>query len=342
MSTIRLPAEWEEQDGILMAWPHENTPWKPYLEDAGKTIAEIAAQASRHQRVLMVTTAPALAERALLRANAAMDRIAFCPVATDDIWARDFGPITVIESGHPVLLDFQFNGWGGKHPYRLDNQASAGARSHGVFGKTHLRSIHFVLEGGSIESDGRGTILTTRSCLSHPTRNPHLSGSDIEMSLRQFLGANRILWLENGFLAGDDTDGHVDMLARFAPHDTIVHVSCEDTADEHFDALAAMADEMERFRTPEGKPYRLIPLPWPSAKFDAAGQRLPASYANFLVLNGAVLVPTYSDPNDAPALEAIGHAFPGRKIIGVDCSLLIRHHGSLHCVTMQMPKGVLP
>jgi len=341
MSTIRLPAEWEEQAGVLLAWPHETTPWKPYLEEAGRTIAEIAAQVSRHARVVMLTTAPAAAERALRQANAALHRVTFCPVPTNDVWVRDFGPITVFENDRPVLLDFQFNGWGGKHPFHLDNQASAGAKQHGVFGKTHLRSVHLVLEGGSLESDGRGTILTTRSCLTHPDRNPHLSPADLEMSLRQFLGATRILWLEKGYLAGDDTDGHVDMLARFAPHDTLVHTNCDDANDEHYETLSAMTRQLEEFRTPEGKPYRLIPLPWPSAKFDAAGQRMPASYANFLVVNGAVLVPTYADPSDKPALDAVAHAFPGRRIIGVDCSLLIRHHGSLHCVTMQIPKGAL-
>lgn len=341
MHNIRLPAEWEEQDGILMAWPGAHSKWRPYLEAARKTLASIAAPISRHERVVLVTTEPTEAAGVLRAAGTLMNRIAFCPVATDDIWIRDFGPIAVTEDEHTVLLDFLFNGWGGKHAATLDNMATVAMKQHGVFGKTHLRSIRLVLEGGSIDSDGQGTILATRSCLANPNRNPHLSLADIETSLRQFLGAKRVLWLQNGYLAGDDTDGHVDMLARFAPHDALIHMSCDDTRDEHFDALAAMTEELESFRTPAGKPYRLIPLPWPSAKFDVDGQRMPASYANFLVLNGAVLVPVYSDPNDKPALDAIGEAFPGRAVIGVDCSTLIRQHGSLHCSTMQIPRGTL-
>lgn len=341
MNSIRLPAEWEAQAGVLMAWPGPDSKWKLYLEEARTTLASIAAAISRHQRLVLVSTEPTEAAVALRAAGAAMDRVTFCPVSTNDIWIRDFGPVSVIENDHPVLLDFHFNGWGEKHAFDLDNKASAAMKQHGVFGKTHLRSIRFVLEGGGIDSDGQGTLLATRSCLTNPNRNPHFAPADIEMSLRQFLGARRVLWLENGYLAGDDTDGHVDMLARFAPHDTIIHTSCDDTRDEHFDALAAMAEELEKFRTPAGAPYRLVPLPWPSAKFDPDGQRMPASYANFLVINSAVLVPTYGDPNDKPALDTLGAAFPGRAIIGIDCSTLIRQHGSLHCATMQIPKGAL-
>lgn len=342
MHTIRLPAEWEEQDGVLIAWPHAATDWKPFLTQVQETFAHLIAQATHHARVVLVTQAPDEARRFLRHTDAALDRITFVPLETNDTWARDFGPITVYENQRPVLLDFQFNGWGGKFRANLDNAISPGLKDHGVFGGNHLRPIHLILEGGAIDSDGRGTILTTRSCLANPNRNPHLSNADIEHALGQFLGAQRVLWLEDGYLAGDDTDGHVDMLARFAPHDTIVHVACDIPDDEHYHSLAAMTEELRAFRTATGAPYRLLPLPWPSARHAPDGHRLPVSYANYLILNGSVLVPTYNDPHDKAALAIIGQAYPGRRIIGIDCSNLILQHGSLHCVTMQLPKGVLP
>jgi agmatine deiminase len=211
----------------------------------------------------------------------------------------------------------------------------------GAFNSISFETIGLILEGGSIESDGKGTILTTAECLLNPNRNPHLSRQEIEEELLSLLGAEEVLWLENGYLAGDDTDSHIDTLARFAPDDTILYVACDDPDDEHFESLKAMREELETFRTRDDKPYRLLPLPWPQARHDENGQRLPATYANFLVINGAVLVPTYDDPSDATALKIIAKAFPGRKIIGIDCLPLIEQHGSLHCVTMQMPKGVL-
>jgi agmatine deiminase len=324
-----------------MAWPHEATDWKPYLPQVQKTFATIIAHASHHARVILVTNAPNEASQFLHQTEADLSRITFAPIASNDTWARDFGPITITENHHPVLLDFQFNGWGGKFKADLDNVISRLLKSHGIFGATHLRHIHLILEGGGIESDGQGSILTTRSCLANPNRNPHLSTTDVENALRQFLGATRILWLENGYLAGDDTDGHIDMLARFAPHDTIVHVACDNPDDEHYSSIGAMVEELRALRTLSGAPYRLLALPWPEAKHAADGHRIPASYANFLILNGAVLVPTYNDPRDKSALGIIAQAYPGRRIIGIDCSDLILQHGSLHCVTMQLPKGVL-
>lgn len=341
MNNIRLPAEWEEQDGVLIAWPHEATDWKPFLAQVQETFAIIIAHASRHARVILVTNAPDEARRFLHHTEALLDRITFAPVASNDTWARDFGPITICENNRPVLLDFQFNGWGGKFRSDLDNLISRQLKDHGIFGANHLRHIHLVLEGGGIESDGQGAILTTRSCLANPNRNPHLTVADVENAIHQFLGAKRVLWLENGYLAGDDTDGHVDMLARFAPHDTIVHVACDNPEDEHHAAIGAMVEELRALRTAAGAPYRLLALPWPDPKHGPDGHRLPASYANFLILNGCVLVPTYDDPRDKTALGVITQAFPGRRIVGVDCSNLILQHGSLHCVTMQLPKGVL-
>jgi len=198
-----------------------------------------------------------------------------------------------------------------------------------------------ILEGGSIESDGNGTILTTCECLFEGNRNPHLSRKEIETSLAEQLGAEHFLWLQHGFLAGDDTDSHIDTLARLCPNDVILHVTCDDPDDLHFEEFARMTEQLRSFRTKKGAPYNLVPLPWPEAIFDENGTRLPATYANFLIINNAVLVPTYRDKADTAALEAVQKVFPRHEIIGIDCLPLILQHGSLHCVTMQIPKGVL-
>jgi len=338
---LRFPAEWEEQDGVLLAWPHESTDWHPVLAMVEPVFVEIVRQISRFELVLVVAPDRQAVAAKLRQAGVAMERIRVHEIASNDTWARDFGPLTVLVDGRPLLLDFGFNGWGLKFASNLDNQISRNLHAAGAFSDLLLKTPGLILEGGSIESDGAGTILTTAECLENPNRNPHLSRQGIEAALTVLLGSDRILWLEHGYLAGDDTDSHVDTLARLCPDDTIAYVACDDTADEHYQVLKAMEEELKSFRTREGRPYRLVPLPWPKPCFDEGGERLPATYANFLVINGAVLVPTYRDANDAAALTAIGEAFPGRQIIGIDCLPLIQQHGSLHCVTMQLPKGVL-
>jgi len=336
----RFPAEWEEQDGVLLAWPHESTDWRLHLDLVEPVFTEIVREIARFERVLLVVPEESEVERLLTDAGAEMANILLYPVESNDTWARDFGPITVTEGGHPLLLDFGFNGWGLKFPADLDNLITGRLCQLGAF-RANRQIVGLVMEGGSLESDGNGTILTTAECLLSPNRNPHLSREEIEAVLARELGADRVLWLENGYLAGDDTDSHVDTLARLCPADTIVYQACDDPTDEHYEALDAMAKELDALRTGNGTPYRLLPLPWPEPRFDDDGQRLPATYANFLVINGAVLVPTYGDTNDAAALEVVRSAFPGREIIGIDCSPLILQHGSLHCVTMQLPKGTL-
>jgi agmatine deiminase len=336
----RLPAEWEEQDGVLLAWPHEGTDWRTHMDRVEPVFAEITVRISRVETVLVATPDPERVRNLAATAGAEMDNILICQVDTNDTWTRDFGPLTIESRGNPVLLDFGFNGWGLKFPANLDNQATRRLHEIGVFGTVPRRTVGLILEGGSIESDGKGTILTTAACLLEPNRNPNLSRGEIQARLKDLLGADYLLWLEHGYLAGDDTDSHVDTLARLCPDDTIAYVQCDDATDEHYPALLMMEKELQEFRTREGKQFRLVPLPWPAPRFDE-GERLPATYANFLVINGAVLVPTYRDRNDAAALEAIGAAFPGREIIGIDCLPLILQHGSLHCVTMQLPKGTL-
>ncbi|RNC67452.1 MAG: agmatine deiminase family protein [Desulfuromonadales bacterium] len=339
--TIRLPAEWEEQDAVLLAWPHEESDWLPWLPMVELVFAELVKTITRFETALVVAADGERTAAILSAVGARLDRVRIEEIPSNDTWARDFGPITVERDGRPVLLDFGFNGWGLKFAADRDNLITRRLKHLGAFGDTPSEVIGLIMEGGSIESDGKGTILTTAECLLNPNRNPHLTREELEAALGEKLGADHILWLENGFLAGDDTDSHVDTLARLAPDDTIVYLRCDDAGDEHYTALFLMEKELKNFRTRAGEPYRLIPLPWPRACHDEDGQRLPATYANFLVVNGAVLVPTYDDPGDAAALEAIGQAFPGREIVGIDCRPLILQHGSLHCVTMQLPKGTL-
>jgi agmatine deiminase len=339
---IRLPAEWEAQDGVLLAWPHKDTDWAYMLDDVRPVFAEIIRQIARFERVLLTAPFAVEARDYLAAAGVDMDKVTICEMPNNDTWARDFGPITVMFNDQPVQLDFGFNGWGLKFPANHDNLINKRLKDQGAV-RPNLKTIGLIMEGGSIECDGLGTILTTAACLLSPNRNPQLDKSEIEQALASLLGARRVLWLNHGWLAGDDTDSHVDTLARICPNNVIVYTACNDQRDEHYQELKLMEEELKAFQAPDGSHYRLIPLPWPKARFDESAHRLPATYANFLVVNGAVLVPTYQDDEKDPlALECIGQAFPGREIIGIDCVALLEQNGSLHCVTMQLPAGVLP
>lgn len=341
MTTIRLPAEWEPQDGVMLAWPHQATDWQPMLEQAEMVFAHIIREIAMQEKVVIAAPDTARVEDRLASAGVRLANVRTYQISTNDTWARDFGPVTIFVQGEATLLNFGFNGWGLKFPACLDNCVTSHLYAMGAFSGISLATMGLILEGGSIESDGNGTIMTTAECLLNPNRNPHLSRQEIEEELFALLGAERVLWLENGYLAGDDTDCHIDTLARFAPDDTILYVACDNPEDEHFESLKAMREELELLQTKDERGYRLLPLPWPRPRLDNDGQRLPATYANFLVINGAVLVPTYDDPADSVALETVQQAFPGRKVIGINCLPLIQQHGSLHCVTMQFPKGVL-
>ena len=332
----RLPAEWERLGAVLLAFPPAGSDWDPYLAEARTCVAAITAAILPRCRVVIMAE-PADAADAARACPGAI--IAAQPL--NDTWVRDYGPFTVIEGDRAVLLDFGFNGWGLKFPADQDNQATARLHAAGHLGRVERQVPGLWLEGGSIESDGAGTILTTTSCLLSPNRNPHLDRAGVEAALAIHLGAQRVLWLDHGHLAGDDTDAHVDTLARLAPDNTIAYVRCTDPTDEHHGALAAMEGELRALRTATGQPYRLVPLPWAKPAYAADGHRLPATYANVLIVNGAVLVPTYRDPVcDEAALTAIASAFPGYTITGIDCRVLIEQHGSLHCMTMQVPAEV--
>ncbi len=325
----RMPAEWEPQSMVQLTWPHEATDWAPILADITAVYEEMAREISKREGLLIVAPEGTHLPSPLTHH--------LTPITSNDTWARDHGFITVEELSpithqpSPILLDFCFNGWGEKFEATLDNQINRHLYEQGLVKGTYEDHLDFVLEGGSIESDGKGTIFTTSCCLMAPHRNQPLSRQEIEERLKTYLGAERIVWLEHGSLMGDDTDGHIDTLVRICPDDTLLYTG----GDEDHPDLALMEQELQALRTLDGKPYRLLKLPLPRPVYDE-GERLPATYANYLVINGAVLVPTYAQPDlDAEALRIIGEAFPDREIIGIDCCPVIRQHGSLHCCTMQ-------
>ena len=341
MKDYYLPAEWAPQSGIQLTWPHAHTDWAYMLEEVQECFTRIAIEIAQRELLLIVTPEPE-AVRRQIAAKVRMENVRFALCDTNDTWARDHGAITLLdEEGHPHLLDFTFNGWGLKFASDKDNLITRRLVEDGHLQGAYTNRLGFVLEGGSIESDGKGTLLTTSECLLSPNRNGEMNREEIEAYLRDVFHVRQVLWLEYGYLAGDDTDSHVDTLARLCPDDTIAYVRCTDPQDEHYPALHRMEEQLKTFRTPDGKPYRLLPLPWPDAIVED-GERLPATYANFLVMNGAVLYPTYAQPeNDAQARDVLAQAFPDREIVGIDCRPLIRQHGSLHCVTMQYPAGVI-
>ena len=340
-SHIRFPAEWEQQSGVQLTWPHANTDWRDILAEVLPCFVAIAKEIAKRERLLIVCP-DADEVRRQLGEGVNLGNVRFCTMDTNDTWARDHAAISVFEDGKPTVYDFTFNGWGMKFAANLDNQITRELASRNVFGSDvrYRNMLHRVLEGGSVESDGKGTILTTEECLLSPNRNDHFSKDELETFFKQAFGATRLLWLSHGYLAGDDTDSHVDTLARLCSDTTIAYVACGDAGDEHCDALRRMEAELQTFRTLEGKPYTLIPLPMADCVIDD-GQRLPATYANFLIVNGAVLMPTYGSPKDEVAKAQLQKAFPDRELVGIDCLPLIKQHGSLHCVTMQFPEGFL-
>lgn len=337
---ITWPAEWYPQSAIQLTWPHEETDWAPILDEVTACFVTIAHEIIKRENLLIVCRNEAEVRRQLGVFDAS--RVRFVELETNDTWARDHGGITVFTSDGPLVYDFVFNGWGMKFAAGLDNLITRRIFQKRVF-SANARVCGmkpFVLEGGSIESDGKGTLLTTSECLLSVNRNEYLRREEIADYLTQVFGLKRILWLEHGYLAGDDTDSHIDTLARFCREDTIAYVQCLDPTDEHFKELRAMERELQAFRQINGAPYRLVPLPM-ADEVRWNGERLPATYANFLILNGAVLLPFYGSPKDEIARALLQEVFPEREVVGVNCLPLIKQHGSLHCVTMQYPKGVI-
>jgi agmatine deiminase len=343
MRETLLPAEWYPQSGVMLTWPHEDTDWHDMLQEVTTTYLRMAYEIASRETLIIVTPHKEKLLRLLTEQlpQRVVNNIRIVQAPTNDTWARDHGFITLSSESGPRLLDFCFNGWGDKFPHSLDNRINSALYEQGAVRGEYTDCLDFVLEGGSIESDGTGTLMTTTSCLMNPNRNGSLSKDDIENVLRKRLHIARILWLDRGYLAGDDTEGHIDTLARFCPGGRIAYVRTNDQKDEHYEELKAMEQQLTTFVDSENKPYKLVPLPMPDAIVED-GERLPATYANFLIMNKAVLVPSYAQPGkDEEARRIIQNIFPKHEAISVDCRPLIRQHGSLHCCTMQFPAGVV-
>ena len=343
-----LPAEWEEQDGVLLTWPHAGTDWKDYLEEITETYLQLTRIIAERERVIIATPEPdAVRQLTAQRLPAPLtERISIYDCQSNDTWARDHGAITLTNAenetkGHVRLLDFHFNGWGEKFEAKLDNTITRQLWRQGVFSGELQDHDDFVLEGGSIESDGEGTLFTTSTCLLAPHRNQPLGREEIEQQLKRRLGMKEVVWIDYGELEGDDTDGHIDTIVRFAPGDTLLYVTCTAPADEQYADFQALEEQLQGLRTSNGEKYRLLPLPMPAPLYED-GQRLPATYANYLILNGAIVLPTYGQPeNDRLAAERLKAAFPHHDIIGIDARVIVRQHGSIHCITMQFPQNTL-
>ena len=336
----RFPAEWEPLSGVILAWPHAGTDWAPRLAEVEQAYVGLVSAVARFEPVLLCVADAEVEARAreLLAGHVTDGRVRFARLPYDDTWLRDSGPITLREGERFRLLDFHFTAWGGKFEAGRDDRIVENLQELGVFVHATRERVEFALEGGAIETDGAGTLLSTWQCLHE--RHPDTPREEIERVLRESLRQRRVLWLERGYLEGDDTDAHIDTLARFAAPDAIVYQGCQDPADSHYEELQAMAAELRALRTADGRPYRLFELPWARPILDE-GRRLAASYANFLIVDGAVLMPSYGDAMDGEAARVMAQAFPGREIVPVNCRPLIWQNGSLHCLTMQLPEGVL-
>lgn len=344
-----LPAEWYPQLFVQLTWPHKDTDWAPYLEEITETMTEMAEAITRYEDLVIASQYPETTREALGKrlTEEQMSRVTIVECETNDTWARDHGGITLIDNGQLTIerskiLDFRFNGWGDKFEADKDNQITRRLHEAGVIEGELIDNNDFVLEGGSIESDGEGTIFTTSQCLMAPNRNQPLTQEEVEEELKKRLHADHIVWLNHGNLIGDDTDGHIDTIVRVCPENTLLYVRSEDETDEQHEDFMKLQDELLRLRTREGDVFRLWGLPMPRPCY-YDGERLPATYANFLVINGAVLVPTYDQPDlDEEACMTLKCAFPDRDIIPIDSRVIIRQHGSIHCLTMQYPRPLSP
>ena len=334
---FRLPAEWEEQDGIQLTWPHSTEIWgtdHPKVVDLFVRIAKIMIS---YTKLIIICFKSKIVE--IFFTVEEKKSIQFLEIPSNDIWSRDHGFITIYQNNTPVLLNFNFNGWGQKFSSNFDNQINKELIKENVLKKDiSVKHVPLIFEGGSIDSNGKGYALTTADCIYSKNRNEHIERRELLKKIKALFGLEKLIVLNHGFLAGDDTDSHVDMLARFISHNTIVFASCNDEKDIHFKELQLLKKELETLIDSKNKPYKLIPLPIGKVINDE-GKRLPASYVNFLIINKVVLVPQYNVPEDKEALKNFKTFFSKRDVIGIDCSLLIKQGGSLHCATMNFYKG---
>ena len=339
-SQSHLLPEWVDQSAVFLAWPFEQSDFSPWLAEVEKTYLHIASAVVPREWLIIACQNESHRRHiaaAMERDGIPLDQVQFVMAPYDDVWVRDTAPLSVLSDQALTLLDFRFNGWGGKYACTHDSLLARRLHEAGVLGNSKLEFVDFVLEGGSVETDGNGVVMTTTRCLLNPNRNPEYSKEAIEAVLSERLGAQKVLWLEHGYAEGDDTDAHIDTLARFCSPDTIAYTACDRPDDPLYAEFLVMAKQLALFTNRSGQPYRLVPLPIPSPILSESGDRLPATYANFLIINEAVLVPVYNDPADSIALDRLAGCWPERTIIPIDCVSLIRQYGSLHCMTMQFP-----
>lgn len=340
MSSILFPAEWHHQSAIQLTWPHQDTDWSYILDEVTDFYVTLSKTILKYSKLLVVCNKVCAVKKHFTSEE--QEKITFAEVNSNDTWARDHGGISVYIDEQPTIYDFGFNGWGLKFAANNDNLITSTLVAKETFSKEvkYHNYLNFILEGGAIETDGAGTMLTTSQCLLAQNRNQPLSKNKIEVFLKKTFGLKQLLWLEHGYLAGDDTDSHIDTLARFCSKDTIAYVQCQEEGDEHYNELQFMEKELKDFRDPDNNPYNLIPLPMADPIYEES-MRLPATYANFLIMNEVVLMPYYMSEKDAIAKKQLQKAFPNREVIGIDCRTLIKQHGSLHCITMQYPIGFI-
>jgi agmatine deiminase len=332
---LRMPAEWEPHEATWIAWPHNQDDWPGRFEPIAWVYGEIVRKLSQVERVRILLQNDDVEQNArtvLDKVGVQWEAIEFYPISTDRVWARDFAPLFVKDAaGKIAAVKWRFNGWA-KYENHLRDEAAGNAICDAAGFETWR--LDMVLEGGSVDVNGAGLLLTTEECLLSPiqARNPDLNKDEIEGALREYLGARQVLWLRNG-IAGDDTHGHIDDLARFTDRDTVVMVSEDDPAEVNYAPLAENWQIIRQF------PVKARKLPMPAPLY-FEGQRLPASYANFYIANKLVLVPTFNDPNDRVALNILAECFQERKVIGINCVELVWGLGTLHCMTQQQPLAI--
>ncbi len=326
----RLISEFEESSYVLLAFPHEKSDWKDLLEEVTITYIDLIQKISKYQKVIIICN-DIVKVKSFFKDNTNM---IFIEYETDDTWIRDFGYLSLFEDGRIVLYNFEFNAWGDKFNYKKDNLFN---NYLDKYIKNDTYNFNFILEGGSIESNSNGLLLSTSECIYNNNRNSSYTKSDIDNFLKKTFSINNFLILEHGYIKGDDTNSHIDTLVRFTDESTLVYVQCNDINDEHYIELKYMEDELKVFEL-EYK-LKLYPIPLPKAIYFNK-QRLPATYANFLILNDVVFMPTYNCETDSEALNVLEKVFKTKDIIEVDSRTLIKQGGSLHCSTMQLAKGV--
>jgi len=327
-----LPPEWHPTDRVLLTWPHADGDWRDGLAAVENNFYALA-------ETLLAITGLTISAATAGQASEIRGRLpaaAVFLVPSNDVWVRDHGPLTVLRGNISELIDANFNGWGNKYPAGLDNAVTAALHAENAFGEVPLVSTGLTLEGGAIEVDGNGTFMSRLCCL--PTRDPQLSLQQLSEKLAALLGVAQLCWLEHGALEGDDTDAHIDTLARFLPGRRIVYQGCDDPSDSHFAGLKKLGEELSEMRDIDGQPYYVTALPWPEATHGVDGERLPLGYANFLTCNQHILFPTYGVPQDDAALACITAVAPDFTIVPVNCRALVQQYGSLHCATMQIPR----